>query len=221
MAEGALRPLAIWGASGHAKVLAEFAVDAGFRLVAFFDNSPQVGSPVPGVPIHHGSDGFLRWRAACAEQAVWGTVAIGGLRGLDRIELLGLFGANRVNAATMVHPRAFVARTATVGDGSQVLAHASVCADASIGNACIVNTNASVDHECRLADGIHIAPAASIAGCVEIGSCAFVGIGAVVLPRLRIGAGAIVGAGAVVTRDVPDHAVVYGNPARIVRQTEV
>ena len=81
-----------------------------------------------------------------------------------------------------------------------------------------MNTNASVDHECRLADGVHVAPGARIAGCVEIGRCAMVGIGAVILPRLRIGEGAIVGAGAVVTRDVPDRAVVYGNPARIVRQ---
>lgn len=43
---------------------------------------------------------------------------------------------------------------------------------------------------------------------------ASIGTGAVVLPGLTIGAGAIVGAGAVVTRDVPDRAVVAGNPAR-------
>ena len=126
-----------------------------------------------------------------------------------------------VTPATLVHPRAFVARTARVAEGSQVLANASVCADAHVGSACIVNTNASVDHESKLADGVHVAPGARIAGCVEVGRCAFVGVGAVILPRLRIGAGAIVGAGAVVTRDVPERAVVYGNPARIVRQTEV
>ena len=44
-----------------------------------------------------------------------------------------------------------------------------------------------------------------------------IGAGAVVLPNLRIGRDAVVGAGAVVTRDVPDNAVVYGNPARVQR----
>ena len=43
---------------------------------------------------------------------------------------------------------------------------------------------------------------------------AAVGTGAVILPGVTIGAGATVGAGAVVTKDVPDGAIVVGNPAR-------
>ena len=45
---------------------------------------------------------------------------------------------------------------------------------------------------------------------------ASIGSGAVILCNLRIGEGAIVGAGAVVTRDVPAHATVAGNPARVI-----
>lgn len=44
---------------------------------------------------------------------------------------------------------------------------------------------------------------------------ASIGASATILPGLTIGAHAMVGAGAVVTRDVPDNAVVMGNPARI------
>lgn len=46
---------------------------------------------------------------------------------------------------------------------------------------------------------------------------ASIGSGATILPGVTIGEGAMVGAGAVVTRDVPDHAVVAGNPARIMK----
>ena len=53
---------------------------------------------------------------------------------------------------------------------------------------------------------------------VEIGAGAYLGAGSIVLPGVRIGAGAYVGEGAVVTRDVPEHAVVFGNPARIVER---
>ena len=47
---------------------------------------------------------------------------------------------------------------------------------------------------------------------------ASIGSGAVILCGLTIGKGAMVGAGAVVTRDVPDHALVCGVPARLVRK---
>jgi len=52
---------------------------------------------------------------------------------------------------------------------------------------------------------------------VHIGRGAWIGFGACVLPGVTIGEGAIVAARAVVVEDVPGHAVVAGNPARVVR----
>lgn len=54
----------------------------------------------------------------------------------------------------------------------------------------------------------------------NVGYRASIGSGSVILPGVAIGSGAIVGAGAVVTHDVPDGAVVYGNPARLARKDE-
>ncbi len=49
----------------------------------------------------------------------------------------------------------------------------------------------------------------------------WIGERAIILPGVTIGRGAIVGAGAVVTNDVPDYAVVAGNPAKVVRRRAV
>lgn len=50
---------------------------------------------------------------------------------------------------------------------------------------------------------------------------AAIGAGAVILPGITIGRRSLVGAGSVVTKDVPDYAVVAGNPARVIRSNKV
>lgn len=54
-------------------------------------------------------------------------------------------------------------------------------------------------------------------GIPTIGNNVFVGVGAVVVGKIRIGNNVTIGANAVVTKDVPDNAVVVGNPAYIVK----
>lgn len=51
---------------------------------------------------------------------------------------------------------------------------------------------------------------------VRICDGAIVGVGAMILPGVTVGEGARIAGGAVVTRDVPAHSVVRGNPARVV-----
>lgn len=52
---------------------------------------------------------------------------------------------------------------------------------------------------------------------VKIGDDVWIGANAIILPGVTIGNGAIIAAGSVVTKDVPDYAVVGGNPARIIK----
>lgn len=52
---------------------------------------------------------------------------------------------------------------------------------------------------------------------VVVGDNTWIGTRCIILPGRKIGKCAIIGAGAVVSRDVPDYAIVCGNPARVVR----
>ncbi|MBF4275183.1 DapH/DapD/GlmU-related protein, partial [Vibrio anguillarum] len=49
---------------------------------------------------------------------------------------------------------------------------------------------------------------------------ASVGANSTILPGITIGSNAMIGAGSVVTKDVPNNAVVIGNPAKIIRYVE-
>lgn len=52
----------------------------------------------------------------------------------------------------------------------------------------------------------------------KVGSYCFIGAYSIIMPGVTVGDHSIVGAGAVVTKDVPPHTIVGGNPARILRQ---
>jgi acetyltransferase EpsM len=69
-------------------------------------------------------------------------------------------------------------------------------------------------------DFVHISPNAALAGNVKVGEGTQIGIGACVMQNIRIGKWAIIGAGAVIIRDVPDYAVVVGNPGRVIKRNQ-
>jgi len=218
---GSAREIVFWGATGQAKVLREILPSMGLRLVALFDDTPDLPSPFADVPLHGGRAGFERWLARVPDpSAIACLVAIGGEHGAPRVAIQRYLEAKGLRVATAVHPTAHVAAKASIGAGSQVLAHAVVAVESELGLACIVNTAATVDHEGRLGDGVHLAPGAHLAGCVTVGDFAMIGTGAAVLPRLRIGVGAVVGAGAVVLHDVDPWTVVAGNPAKVIGTRE-
>jgi sugar O-acyltransferase (sialic acid O-acetyltransferase NeuD family) len=211
-----LKPIIFWGASGHAKVLREFISSLGYELVAIFDNQKKLATPFLDVPLFSGTRGFEQWRSNYAAEQISCLVSI-GRPGQIRLEIQRFLEAKGLFPIVAVHPAAFVAESATLDKGSQILAHATVCAEVRIGEACIINTAASVDHESILGHGVHVAPGAVVCGCTKVSDCSMIGAGAVILPRIKIGANVIVGAGSVVTKDIPDNKVVYCNPAQIIR----
>lgn len=205
----------IWGCAGHAKVIASMIDSQGGEVAALFDNS-EVTSILPDVPVYWGMSGFQAWLKLAEEISNFtGVIAIGGSRGRDRIQIQNIFRNAGLNLQPLIHSAAYVCPTASLGDGTQVLAQAVVAADSVVGEVCIINHKASVDHECILGNGVHLAPGATLCGCVTIDDGVMVGAGATILPRIKIGADSIIGAGAIVTKDIPARSVIVGNPGRL------
>ena len=214
-----MNQLIFWGATGQARVLHDALDPSGSKLAAIFDNR-KIESPFPDVALHVGREGFFAWKAQQAQNHnIQACVAIGGNRGMDRLELQSWLEEQGFPPFGIVHPRAFIATSASIGAGTQILAMSAVCANVTLGRAVIINTSATVDHDCNLGNGVHIAPGAHLAGEVDVDDFAFIGMGALILPRLRIGRGAVIGAGAVVTKNVAAGETVLGVPARISDQS--
>lgn len=196
-------------------MLAELFAQTGRRVVALFDNDPHATSPLSGVPLAIGWDGFCSWINNREPAKLSFAVAIGGDRSSDRIHIAAHLQEAGLSLAETVHPSAYVSSTARLSPGCHVLARATVGVDVKLADHCIINTGAIVDHECQLDKGVHLAPGATLAGCVTIGDYSFIGTNATVLPNITIGPNVTVGAGAVVTSNVPDNSIVYGVPARV------
>jgi sugar O-acyltransferase (sialic acid O-acetyltransferase NeuD family) len=122
--------------------------------------------------------------------------------------------------ASLVDPTAVVARSATFAEGAYVNAGAIVAAGVRAGFSCAINRGASIGHHCEIADYVTFGPGAITGGGCRFGPGAFLGAGAVIAPEVVVAANAVIGAGAVVVHDVPEGAVVIGNPGRVLRYGE-
>lgn len=211
-----MKKVLIWGASGHAEVVADIIRLCGeYEIIGFLDdvNRDRHGARFCGATIVGGRDRLAEYRQRGVEHLI---LAFGDCK--MRLNLSSWIQTQGFSLATAIHPRAVVASSAEIAPGVVVAAGVVINPSASIGVSTIINTCASVDHECRIGNAAHICPGVCLAGKVIVGQAAWIGIGAVVKDRVHIGDNAVVGAGAVVISDVPASVVAFGIPAKFVRE---
>ncbi len=204
----------VLGAGGHGKVVADaLSLIMPGKPDGFVDWNPAlVGSRVLKYQVLGDQDWL--WAEASIRPIA---IALGIGNETTRQRLMEKCLAQGIRILTVVHPTACVASSATIGNGSVVLAHAVLNAASRIGKGSIVNTAAIVEHDVEVGDFSHLAPNSVTGGGVRIGCSSLIGLGAQILPRVVVGDRTIVGAGAVVRQDLATDVVAAGTPARILR----
>jgi sugar O-acyltransferase (sialic acid O-acetyltransferase NeuD family) len=122
--------------------------------------------------------------------------------------------------ANFIHPSIDLTMT-SIGVGNYLQEAVVIQAEVEIGDNTSMHMAAIIGYESQIGSSVFIAHAVSVSGSCTIGDGTFVGTNATILPRVKIGNWATIGAGAVVTKDVPDYAVVVGNPGRIIKFIEM
>lgn len=203
--------LAILGASGHGKVVADTAELLGYECVFFDDAYPQKQANEAWPIVGTGTELFERLSEFDGVVVAIGnnTVRFG------KIQALRGSGAR---LPSIIHPTAVISQYTEIAEGSVVFAGVVVNAFAKIGVGAILNTGCTVDHDCELGHAVHISPGANLAGGITVADCSWVGIGASVKQLVAIGSNVMIGAGSVVLKHIASDSVVAGNPAKPLTQ---
>lgn len=182
------------------------------RMRGFAIDDPALGTSIAGFPVicgtrevaEHVRDGRVRTIFALYRPDVM----------QERVELLHSYGLSPEYFTTFIHPQAYVGRSATIGSGSIIFAHASLMKGTIVGDYCVLNSQVIVEHDTQIGDNCFLSAGACLGADITLGRGVFVGMHAVLHPGISVGDFGFVGMGSVVTRDVEHGARVYGNPAR-------
>ncbi|WP_313138974.1 acetyltransferase [Myroides sp.] len=191
------------GASGHGKVVAEVLEENNLEITGFIDANSSI-EEVLGYPIIGRTLDGIKGNAI---------VSIGD----NQIRKSLIERNEELEYKSVVSPRANVSKRTIIDKGTVVMMGATINSESKIGKHCIINTNASIDHDCIIEDYVHISPNVGLAGNVEVGEGTHIGIGTSVIQGIKIGKWCTIGAGTVIIKDIPDYAVVVGNPGKIIK----
>lgn len=123
-------------------------------------------------------------------------------------------GFELINA---IHPTAIITPDVSLGHGVVVLPGAILANDPRIADNVFIGQGAVIGHGASVESDCLVGGCSALGADVAVGERVLIGWGAVIGPTRRIGTDSTVASGACVLSDVPDCAVVVGNPAKIVK----
>lgn len=140
-------------------------------------------------------------------------------------------GPCEIGDGTRIWQFVVVLKGAKIGENCNICAHVLIEGDVIIGHNVTVKSGVYIWDGTRIEDEVFLGPNATLTNDltprskqypdifsgIKLKKGCSIGANATLLPGITVGEYAMVGAGAVVTKDVPDYAIVVGNPAKIIR----
>ena len=169
--------LLIYGSKDFAATVAELVRHCGYEVAGMVDDynsGPGILGNFDSVtqshpPSEYGVAIAIGYSNISARWAAW-----------EKIRSAGYL------APALIHPRAYVADTARVGEGAMVMAGAIVDVRAEIGDLTVLWPNTCINHDSKIGFNTFVSPSATICGFVDIGPHSFIGAGAVIVDHCQV-----------------------------------
>lgn len=188
--------LLLIGGGGHCKsVIDVIEMEGSFTIGGIVDRKELLGQKVLGYEVIGCDDDleilFVRYKYAI--------VTVGQIHSPDvRIKLFNRLKTIGFETPSIISPRAYVSKHATVEGGTVVMHDALVNANASVGKNCIINTKALIEHDSIIGDHCHISTGAVLNGGAMVAEGTFFGSNAVSKEYARTTERSFIKAGSVV-----------------------
>ena len=144
-----------------------------------------------------------------------------------------IYGGSTIGARLQTGHNVVIREQNTLGDDVQIWNNTTIDYGCTIGNHVKIHTNCYIAQYTVMEDDVFLAPGVTIANdfhpnCFYSPECmrgpilkrgVQIGVNVTLTPGVIIGEYSVIGSGAVVTKDVPPHSLVVGNPGRVIKRT--
>ena len=204
------------GGGGHCKSAIDvIETHGGYDIVGIIDVKEKIGQKVLDYEIKWSDDEI----PSLAEKGKNFLITVGQVENPNaRIQLFDKVKNAGGILPAIKSPTAHVSRHAQLGEGTIVMHHTVVNADARVGSDCILNTGCLLEHDVMVGDHCHISTHAAVNGTVRIGKGVFAGSKTVLSQSIEVGDGSVISSGSVVRKSIPENSLAFGNPLKIKEQ---
>ena len=205
----------LWGGTGQAKIVRPIVEHYGSKVVAVFDDTPNLSPTFPDIPLYFSWNGFQKWfRIQTNVEDIGFCITIGNPHGRVRLKLHEQLSKVGLIPITIIHPTAWIADSAIVGEGTQIMAGVVIQPNANIGCQCIINGNVYIDHDTVIGNASELVAGSQLMGISKIGENTIIGASSVILSRIIIGSNVSIGAGVIISNNVADDVAITNQGLR-------
>mgnify|MGYP000087988083 CR=1 FL=1 len=214
-----MKNILIYGASGHAKMIADIIhKNNEYNIKGFIDSYKSINQNIYGYKIIGNLDELSK---LINEHDIHGIViGIGDnstrQNAYHKISEI----APALEFIPAIHPTAVLANDIVIPEGTVIMPNVVINANAKIGKFCVLNTKSSLGHDSKMADFSSLASSVIIGGNVQIGLCSAICLSASIIQNVTIGNHTVIGAASLVLKSVGDYKLAFGSPIDTIKDRE-
>lgn len=211
-----MKKCVIVGAGTYGQVYAEYLKEE-YEIIGFVDDNATIHNTVINkIPVL----GDFEFLLNEINKSICVFVPIGNNK--IRVKLLVKLAENDFETPSFIHLNTDIHSSVTIGKAVYILGVTNVMPLSSIEDYTMVSMGVNIAHHTSIGKGSFLSQGSNVGASIKIFENTFVGIGSTIMTGVKtVGKDSLIGAGAVIIKDVPDYAVVVGNPGKIIKYNNV